>query len=88
MFTYLKRRKELARHERALKLIRNSNTGEMKLIQEYAEQERVKILRRLRHSSPLTDSRLNLIDKFIIGLGAIMVAVSTFMILGRLLGRI
>lgn len=84
MFTYLNRRNELARHERALKLIRNSNVGEMKSIQEYAEQERVKILRRLRR----TPSRPNFLDKFVIGLGAVMVAVSTFMILGRLLGRI
>ncbi len=81
MFTYLKSRNELARHERALRLIRNSNAEEMKSIHEYAEQERIKILRRLRR----TPSRPNLLVKFVIGLGANYSRILNVYDLGRLM---
>ena len=81
MFSCLKRRKELSRYERALRLIRNNKAEQMELIHEYAEQERIRILRRLRRPP----SRPNFSDKFVSDLAANYSRILNVYDLGRLM---
>lgn len=81
MFSYLKRRKELSRYERAMRLIRNNKAEQMELIHEYAEQERIRILRRLRRPP----SGPNFSDKFVSDLEANYSRILDVYDLGRLM---